>query len=56
MRTRIILIVTLFLFQFTPALAWFPHGSPSGGGACPMTGIFDLTNTCNNIYFIGGLK
>jgi hypothetical protein len=21
-----------------------------------MNGIFDLTNTCNDIYFIGGLK
>jgi len=23
---------------------------------CPSTGIFDLSNTCNDIYFIGALK
>ena len=34
------------------------QGSASGGdgGGCTMSGTFDLTNTCNNIYFIGGLK
>lgn len=24
-----------------------------GGGGCNMTGIFDITNTCNNIYYLG---
>jgi len=28
------------------------HGSAASG--CPMTGIFDLTNTCNNIYLLTG--
>lgn len=23
---------------------------------CPSTGIFDLSNVCNDIYFIGALK
>jgi hypothetical protein len=23
--------------------------------SCPSTGIYDLSNTCNDIYFIGGL-
>ena len=33
------------------------HSSGGGGGTvCTMNGTFDLTNTCNNIYFIGGLK
>lgn len=31
-----------------------------GGSAvlvsCPSTGIYDLSNTCNDIYFIGALK
>jgi len=31
-------------------------GGGGGGTVCTMNGKFDLTNTCNNIYFIGGLK
>jgi len=30
--------------------------SGSGGAGCTMNGIFDLTNTCNDIYFIGALR
>lgn len=34
-----------------------PGGGGGGGGTtCPSTGIFDLSNTCNDIYFIGALK
>lgn len=32
------------------------QGSASGSAGCTMNGTFDLTNTCNDIYFIGGLK
>jgi hypothetical protein len=28
--------------------------APTGG--CTSTGIYDLSNTCNDIYFIGALK
>jgi hypothetical protein len=28
------------------------HGNAATG--CPMTGIFDLSNTCNNIYLLTG--
>jgi hypothetical protein len=37
-------------------------GAASGGGTvtpltpCTSTGIFDLSNTCNDIYFIGAMK
>lgn len=36
-------------------------GSPDGGTVAPLvpctsTGIFDLSNTCNDIYIIGALK
>jgi hypothetical protein len=33
-----------------------PSGAGGGGSGCTMNGKFDLTNTCNDIYFIGGLK
>lgn len=33
---------------------------PGGGGpppvTCASTGVFDLSNVCNDIYFIGALK
>lgn len=34
---------------------------PSGGGgaapvSCASTGVFDLSNVCNDVYFIGALK
>jgi hypothetical protein len=31
-------------------------GGGGGGGTCASTGIFDLSNVCNDIYFIGALK
>ena len=35
-----------------------PSTGGGGGNACVsgMNGIIDLTNACNMIYFIGGLK
>lgn len=34
------------------------NSSATGGGAtpCTSTGIYDLSNVCNDIYFIGALK
>lgn len=31
-------------------------GGGGGGSSCASTGIFDLSNVCNDIYFIGALK
>jgi hypothetical protein len=36
-----------------------PAGSGGGGAplvSCPSTGIYNLANVCNDIYFIGALK
>lgn len=27
-----------------------------GGSSCASTGIFDLSNVCNDVYFIGAMK
>ena len=48
-------------FSFT---GWVGGGgaisNSSGGGVAPVscasTGVFDLSNVCNDIYFIGALK
>lgn len=34
----------------------FPPGKHGASPGCTMNGIFDLTNTCNDIYFIGALR
>lgn len=31
------------------------NASGGSGGACTMNGVFDLTNTCNDIYLLGRL-
>lgn len=55
----------LALLALSSAQAQLPTylGLPSSGVAPPscssgslMDGTFDLTNTCNDIYFIGALK
>lgn len=33
-----------------------PTGTITPPTGCASTGIFDLSNTCNDIYFIGALK
>lgn len=38
-----------------------PQNNGSGTGpsppvGCVSTGVFDLSNVCNDIYFLGGLK
>lgn len=27
-----------------------------GGSSCASTGIYDLSNVCNDVYFIGAMK
>lgn len=65
MRTVCLLASLVALLSLSSAQANGPTylGLPSGGVAPPscssgslMNGTFDLTNTCNDIYFIGALK
>ena len=37
-------------------ITYFPGpGMPTASGVCVMNGIFDLTNTCNDIYLLTGI-
>jgi hypothetical protein len=65
---RIIIVAILSFFatgytlaQFNPCSIGVPGfcGRATSGPPptpCTSTGIYDLSNTCNDIYFIGALK
>lgn len=64
-RTIIVIILSFFatgyaLAQFSPCSIGMPGFCGRGASApltpCTSTGIYDLSNTCNDIYFIGALK
>ena len=58
MKRLVVLLVlcTLLLFGIAHAqigITYFPGpGMSAAAGGCVMTGIFDLTNTCNDIYLL----
>jgi hypothetical protein len=64
MRRIVIWLILVLLISSLPASAQLlttgvgPGGF--GGGTiltpCTSTGIYDLSNVCNDIYFIGALK
>jgi len=72
LRSATWLVVALTLFAALEYPAWSQgfgrmgghfgkmgvNGKTKGGGGtpCTSTGIFNLSNVCNDIYFIGGLK
>jgi hypothetical protein len=64
---RVWLAILLIIFGVVAARAISPaqqiiifggNSSASGGSgtSCASTGILDLSNVCNDIYFIGALK
>ena len=55
------ILVALLSLPASAQLTLTSSGSNQYGGGVPLvscasTGIYDLSNVCNDIYFIGGLK
>jgi len=49
-------LCSVALAQVGQIPSW-PPNKPFGAAApCTSTGVYDLSNTCNDIYFIGALK
>lgn len=55
--TLVALTLSLLFYGSAYAAGWLPLAGPGQAlTPCVSTGIYDLSNTCNDIYFIGALK